>query len=193
VVVDGSAGSASVKIDKITPTTTALTTPDSAVGTPRNPVSVVFSARDTLSGIARIEYKVNEGAWTSIAAGSFVKFSTVGGYVVSYRSFDEAGNADKIRTVTVKITADAAPTLKASAGSVKPGGVLTFTVAGFDRWDKVVLSNGATVLGTVLTDDKGSAKVTLTIPGDTPAGVATITAKGSDGDPSATVKVTVKK
>lgn len=193
VVVDGSAGSASVKIDKITPTTTALTTPDSAVGTPRNPVSVLFSARDTLSGIARIEYKVNQGAWTNAAAGEPVKFSTVGDYVVSYRSFDEAGNADKIRTVSVKITADVAPSLKASAGSVKPGGVLTFTVAGFDRWDKVVLSNGATILGTVLTDDKGSAKVSLTIPVNTPAGVATITAKGSDGDPVATVKVTVKK
>lgn len=192
-VLDGSAGSASVKIDKITPTTTALTTPLSAVGTPRNPVSVLFSARDTLSGVARIEYKVNQGAWTAIAAGNSVKFSTVGDFVVSYRSFDEAGNADKIRTVTVRITADVAPSLKASAASVKPGGTLTFTLAGFDRWDKVVLSNGATVLGTVLMDEKGAAKVTLTIPAGTPAGVATITATGSDGDPVATVKVTVKK
>lgn len=193
VVVDGSAGSASVKIDKITPTTTALTTPVSAVGTPRNPVSVLFSARDTLSGVARIEYKVNQGAWTAVPAGGSVKFSTVGDFVVSYRSFDEAGNSDRIRTVSVRITADVTPSLKTSAASVKPGGVLTFTVAGFDRWDKVVLTNGAATLGSVLTDEKGAAKVTLTIPADTPAGGATITAKGSDGDPVATVKVTIKK
>jgi hypothetical protein len=192
-VVDGSAGSASVKIDKITPTTTALTTPESATGTPRNPVSVLFLARDTFSGVAKIEYKVNQGAWTSIAAGDPVKFSTVGDYLVSYRSFDEAGNVDRIRTVTVKITADLTPSLKAGATSVKAGGSLTFTLAGFDRWDQVVLSNGATTLGTVLTDDKGAAKVTVVIPADTPAGVAIIAAKGSDGDPVATVKVTVKK
>ncbi|UZX02082.1 family 43 glycosylhydrolase [Arthrobacter sp. CDRTa11] len=193
VVIGGSAGSVAVKIDKIVPTTAAVTSPASGTGTPRNPVTVMFSAQDSLSGVARIEYRLNLGAWTTIAAGSPLTIATRGDYVVSYRSFDEAGNADRIRTTSVKITPDVAPSLKASAGTVKPGGSLTFTVAGFDRWDQVVLSAGATNLGTVFTDVKGTGKVTLQIPVTTPLGSLTIKATGSDGEPVATVSVTVKR
>jgi GH43 family beta-xylosidase len=193
VVMDGSAGSVAVKIDKVVPTTAAVTTPESGTGTPRNPVSVVFSAQDSLSGVARIEYRLNLGAWTTIAAGTPLTISTRGDYMVSYRSLDEAGNADKIRSTAVKITPDVAPSLKASSTTVKPGASLTFTVAGFDRWDRVVLTAGGTTLGSVSTDVQGAGKVTLQIPATTPPGPLTITAAGSDGEPVATVSVTVKK
>lgn len=193
VVMDGTAGSLAVKIDKIVPTTAAVTTPESGTGTPRNPVTVIFSAQDSLSGVARIEYRLNLGAWTTIAAGTPVRISTRGDYMVSYRSFDEAGNADKVRTTAVKITPDVAPSLKASSATVKPGASLTFTVAGFDRWDRVVLTAGGTTLGSLATDVKGTGKVTLQIPATIPPGPLTITAEGSDREPVATVSVTVKK
>ncbi|MBT2533034.1 family 43 glycosylhydrolase [Arthrobacter sp. ISL-48] len=193
VVLAGSAGSVAVKIDKIVPMTAALTSPESRTGTPRNPVTVVFSAQDSLSGVARIEYRLNLGAWTTIAAGAPVTIRTTGDYLVSYRSFDEAGNADKVRTTSVKITPDVPPSVKSSADRVKPGASLTFTVAGFNRWDRVVLTAGTTMLGTVFTDVKGAAQATLLIPAATPSGPLTITATGSDGEPAATVSVTVKK
>jgi hypothetical protein len=193
VVMDGSAGSVAVKIDKIVPTTAAVTTPESRTGTPRNPVTVMFTAQDSLSGVARIEYRLNLGPWTTIAAGAPLTIRTSGDYLVSYRSYDEAGNADIVRTTSVKITPDVAPSVKSSADKVKPGASLTFTVAGFDRWDRVVLTAGATTLGTVFTDVKGTGKVTLQIPPGTPSGPLTVTATGSDGEPVATVSVTVKK
>jgi hypothetical protein len=192
VVMDGSAGSVAVKIDKIVPTTAAATTPESRTGTPRNPVTVIFSAQDSLSGVAKIEYRLNLGAWTTIAAGTPLTISTRGDYIVSYRSIDEAGNADKVRTATVKITPDVAPSLKASAAKVKPGAYLTFTLAGFDRWDRVVLTAGGSTLGSVFTDVNGAGTVTLQIPATVPAGALTVTATGVDGEPVATVNVTVK-
>ncbi|HEY5877376.1 MAG TPA: hypothetical protein VIU11_00605 [Nakamurella sp.] len=83
-------------------------------------MTLTFSATDALSGVAAIEYKLNQGAWTTVPAGQPVVVSTVCDYVVSYRSTDAAGNVDKERSTTVSISADITPALKAP-NKAKPG------------------------------------------------------------------------
>ncbi len=192
LVVANSAGSVPVKVDKAVPTATVVRVPTTGNGTPRNPVTLSFGAADTLSGVDRIEYMVNRSSWTPIDAGRTLTFGTVGDHLVSYRSYDVAGNASVLRTVTVRITADVATTVKASVTTVARGGFVTFSLAGFDRFDTVALSAAGLTLGSVFTDHNGAARVTVKVPAAMPVGAATVTARGSDGDPSATVKVTVR-
>lgn len=191
VPVEGSISSTSVKIDKITPVTSVSAIPTTLSGTPRNPVALGFAARDVHSGIAKIEYKVNQGPWTTTAPAVAVDFSAVGEYAVAYRSYDEAGNIDRIRSTTVKIAPDVVPALKPSLGTTKPGAFITFTITGFERWDKVTLSTGSKELSSILTDVKGNARLTVLIPADTPPGSLALTATGSNGEISATSKINI--
>ena len=151
-----------------------------------NQKSITISA----NGVHTIDH---QGAWTTIPAGQPVVVSTVGDYVVTYRSTDAAGNVDKERSTTVSIAAVITPALTVNTAKPRPGDMLTFTVTGFDRYDTVTLKIGSTTLGTVFTDVKGAAKVTLQLPATTALGAATVTASGSDGDPTATAQVTVKR
>jgi hypothetical protein len=191
VVVEGSAASVCVKIDRQVPTATVTRSP-AATGTPRNPITLTFSATDALSGVAGIEYKVNQGDWTAVGGGEPVVLNTVGDYVVSYRSRDAAGNVSKERSTTASISADVPPAVTARPGKVRPGEYLTLNLAGFDRFDTVRITLGDAALGMVFTDVKGGGKVTLAVPAGTPAGAATVTATGNDGEPTATAQVTVQ-
>jgi hypothetical protein len=56
---------------------------------------------DDLSGPARTEYQVNDGAWTAYT-GSIPAFGE-GVYTVNYRSADIAGNIEQVRTIEFKI------------------------------------------------------------------------------------------
>lgn len=99
----GSQASLTVKLDKVVPTATATRTPSSGNGTPRKPVSLSFVAKDLHSGVSKVEYRVNAGAWVTASAAPVV-FDKVGSYTVEYRVTDVAGNVSAVRSVPVTIT-----------------------------------------------------------------------------------------
>lgn len=192
VLVDGSQGTLSVKIDKIVPSASVVAVPSSASGTPRNPVTLTFTGADTLSGLVRTEYRINDGQWVTADPEKSLTIDTVGSYLVSYRSVDEAGNVSGVRTVTVRIAEDPATVVKASTSRVARGAFITFAVKGYDRYDTVTIKAGDREWASVFTDVNGTARVTVKVAADTPTGATVLTAAGSDGDPSSTVTVTVR-
>ncbi|WP_433945186.1 OmpL47-type beta-barrel domain-containing protein [Paenibacillus sp. SN-8-1] len=64
-------------------------------------VTLTFSATDEGTGVARSEYRVNNGDW--MAASSPVTLSDEGRFVVEYRSVDKAGNMEAPQTIVVRI------------------------------------------------------------------------------------------
>lgn len=188
-VVSGSLAQTLVKVDKAAPTTSATRDPGNGKGTPRNPITVRFAATDAVSGVSAIEYRLNSGAWTA-SSGDLV-LDAVGDYVVSYRATDHAGNVSAVKSTTVTIAADPATSVKA-ASSVVAGKPLTVSIAGFERWSDVTLSIGSTVVGQVVTDQNGAAKVTVRTPADLAKGKTVLTASSPQGALSATSPITVK-
>ena len=91
-----------IKVDKVVPAATATRNTASGIGTPRTPVSVSFVAKDLHSGVSKVEYRVNSGAWVTASAAPVV-FDKVGAYTVSYRVTDVAGNVSAVRSVPVTI------------------------------------------------------------------------------------------
>lgn len=114
--------------------------------------TVTLSAEDAESGVASVEYKVDDGAWTAYTAP--VAVNTPGMHMVSYRATDEAGNVSEegMAHFTVVQQDTTAPTV-------------TGQVAG--QQDE----NGAYI---------GSAMVTVTADDDG-SGVASIEYKLDDG------------
>jgi hypothetical protein len=64
------------------------------------PVTLTFTATDTLSGLATIRYQVDGGSWV---AGNSVVVSADGAHTVAYRAEDVAGNLSGTTTVGFKI------------------------------------------------------------------------------------------
>jgi hypothetical protein len=73
--------------------------------------TVTVSAEDAESGVASVEYKVDDGAWTAYTAP--VAVNTPGMHMVSYRATDEAGNvsAEGMAHFTVVQEDTTAPTV----------------------------------------------------------------------------------
>ena len=189
-LVGGSTAETVVKIDKTKPVVTLTRNPNVSTGTARNPLSFSFAATDTYSGVASIQYQINGGAWV-IAGSDPLVLDQVGTYSMAYKATDAADNATAIKTVTATINANVTTSIKPSATTVKAGSPVTFTIAGFARYDNVQITYGANTTS-VLTDVNGSAKITVVIPTGTPAGAITVTAAGSDGITSASSTITFK-
>ena len=82
---------ATVKIDKIAPTTTA-----DAKATYEVAANVKLTASDgMLSGVAKTEWRLDGGAWT---AGTSVSTSKPGAHKLEYKSTDKAGNVEAIKS-----------------------------------------------------------------------------------------------
>lgn len=189
VVVAGSEGQTVVKIDKTVPKATVVRSPASGAGTPLNPITLDFAGTDAISGVAGIEYKLNDGGWVT-ATDRGVVLDKVGDWLVSYRATDVAGNTAVAKTITVRIAAATQPVVKPSTGTITRGKTITLSVQGFVRWSDVEIVLGDRVLGTVLTDQNGTAKVTLRVPADAATGSQPLTATGErDISASTTVKV----
>jgi plastocyanin len=62
---------------------------------------VTVTATDTESGVARIEYAVDDGAWTTYTAPVTVR--TLGAHTVTYRATDNAGNTAAEKSVTFTV------------------------------------------------------------------------------------------
>jgi large repetitive protein len=103
-----------VKIDMGAPLTTASGADDVWH---HDPVTVTFTASDPVSGVARTEYKIDGGSWTS---GAAVTVSSDGDHTVLYRSVDNAGNTEADKSVSVKVDATG-PVTSAKAASGKKG------------------------------------------------------------------------
>ena len=115
----------------------------------------------------------------------------VGSYSIAYRAIDAADNIAAVKTVTATINADVATSVKASAAKVAAGSPVTFTVAGFARYDNVQITYGSATTS-VLTDVNGSAKITVIIPAGTPTGALAIVATGSDNLTIASSTITIR-
>jgi len=61
--------------------------------------SIELTATDALSGVARIEYSLNGGAWTTYS--SPVRFDTIGRHVLAFRATDNAGNTEATQVIVV--------------------------------------------------------------------------------------------
>ncbi len=69
--------------------------------TGRSPVKVTLKAKDTVSGVALISYRVDGGAWTTYRKP--IKVRGKGNHKVSYRADDKAGNRSRTWTVRVRV------------------------------------------------------------------------------------------
>ena len=85
-------------VDSEDPVTTASGVPTNWTN---QDVSVTLSATDENSGVAKTEYKINNGEWVPYTNG--IQVTTEGVNTVYYRSVDEAGNTEVTKSVEVMI------------------------------------------------------------------------------------------
>ena len=104
-VVDGagnvsSSASVDVKIDVTPPVTTVHDVDDEwhewGLAHP-------VTATDALSGVSRIEYRIDGGPWLAPDPESGIQVFADGDHLVEYRAADAAGNVEAIRTCRLKI------------------------------------------------------------------------------------------
>lgn len=96
-----------------------------------------LASTDNLSGVSKVEYRVDGGAWTSYAA---FKIASEGNHVIGFRSTDNLGNAEteKMLAVTVDNTppvsqmATGEPKYIASDGTLFVTGSTAFTPTASD-------------------------------------------------------------
>jgi beta propeller repeat protein len=96
--------STETRIPSDSPMTTyslASSLPPNNNGWYRSDVSISLSATDNLSGVAKTEYRINEGNWT-IYTGPFA-LSTEGTNTIEYQSTDRDGNIEQTKSLQVKI------------------------------------------------------------------------------------------
>ncbi|MEH7415022.1 hypothetical protein V7266_07010 [Neobacillus drentensis] len=87
-----------INIDKTSPVTTASPVSDNWTN---SDVTVTLSAIDALSGVARTEYRVNNGDWQEYSGP--ITVSQEGKNKVDYRSIDNAGNIETMKSLSVKV------------------------------------------------------------------------------------------
>lgn len=98
-----SAGSITVKLDRVAPITTASVNPGSGVVPPGSTITATFTATDVTSGVVSTEYSTDDGATWVPATPEGVSFTTVGAHVVKYRSVDVAGNVETAKEITLTV------------------------------------------------------------------------------------------
>ncbi|WP_170179090.1 OmpL47-type beta-barrel domain-containing protein [Solirubrobacter pauli] len=102
--------------DQTAPTTTATAAPTAPNGTNgwyTSDVNVTLAGNDGAngSGVDKIEYKVDGGAFATYTAP--VAITTAGTHTIEFRSTDKAGNVEATKSLTVKVD-KVAPTTTAS-------------------------------------------------------------------------------
>ncbi|MEH7107972.1 OmpL47-type beta-barrel domain-containing protein [Bacillus sp. JJ1764] len=93
-----------ISADSIAPVTTASLSPekpDGQDGKYASPVTVSLSASDNDTGVAVTEYRVNGGTWKNYT-GPF-SIGTDGTYSVEYRSKDNTGNEETVKSISFTI------------------------------------------------------------------------------------------
>ncbi|HEX2914620.1 MAG TPA: hypothetical protein VH186_27710 [Chloroflexia bacterium] len=91
------------------------------------PVNVTLKATDQLSGISKIEYRINNSDWllyTSDTTSAPITFKDNGQYTLIYHAIDGAGNVSN--DIELPITIELAAANRPAGGSAsRPGGVVT--------------------------------------------------------------------
>lgn len=165
--------SPAVKIDRTKPITTIL----GASNTWKNgAVAISLTANDSLSGVARTEYKVDGG---EVQQGAGFSLENDGDHTVAYRSIDAAGNEEAWETATVRIDRTAP--------------IIGHTFQPLDYKDGVWTNMDVTVTF-ICTDQGGSEVVECTAPVDTSTeGTTSVVGTVKDGaGNSATDTATVR-
>ncbi|HVM44309.1 MAG TPA: hypothetical protein VM582_00135 [Candidatus Thermoplasmatota archaeon] len=100
--------SASVSIDTGLPSVAIATSGHVFAGATRfvgPSTTFTLSASDSLSGVARIEWRLDNGAW-GLYGGAFSIATSDGPHTVEYRAIDRAGN---VRTASLAVVFDGTP------------------------------------------------------------------------------------
>ncbi|MFE9184519.1 ThuA domain-containing protein [Micromonospora haikouensis] len=101
----------SVKIDATAPVSSAAFAPANDDGWHAGTVPVVITSTDAGSGVKKLEWSLDGGAWTAYTAP--VEVTGNGSHELLYRATDTAGNAEALKSAVVKIDGDK-PTLLVS-------------------------------------------------------------------------------
>lgn len=102
-------------LDSTAPVTTAVVNPvqpDGQNGWYVHPITVSLNVYDNLSGVAKTEYSVNGGGTWQIYSAP-ITLAQDSKYTVSYRSTDNAGNVEAVKTIGFNLDATA-PTITVS-------------------------------------------------------------------------------
>ncbi len=188
-----------VKIDKTAPASTA--TPDG--GTFTGPTAVTLAGTDSGSGVAKVEYRLDGGAWTEYT--SPVTISGTGQHTLERRATDVAGNVSGVASGTYTIQSGGAPTVEGFADPTSGPAPLRvhFSATGVDpdggppptyRW---TIGDG-TVIGpefdyTFRTPGTYTATVTATDDEGTTASDEVVVEVAEPGGEAPTVEATVDK
>jgi len=111
-----SAASADAKVDATAP----VTGDDAPAGWRNAPVTVTLGATETGSGLASTQYRVDGGSFqsgTSIVVPAPGDHSKDGVHTIEYRSTDNAGNSETLRSATVRIDTTLPTTTDDAPGS----------------------------------------------------------------------------
>ncbi|MBM7564922.1 OmpL47-type beta-barrel domain-containing protein [Paenibacillus sacheonensis] len=92
--------SASIKIDTAMPETKIVGVKDGE--SYQNCACVTFQSSDAISGVDKIEYRINQGPWKIYPMYARMSFKN-GTYLIGYRSVDKAGNIESSQSVTFHI------------------------------------------------------------------------------------------
>lgn len=189
----------------VTTATTAPARPDGSGGWFVTAPKVTLSATDAGSGVARTEYRIGSGAWTTYA-GPFT-VAAQGVQVVEARSVDKAGNVETVRTLELSVdTVDPEATISGLRQRTYPSHkTATVTWAASDatsgvrgvqamldgesvepgEWQMWTLSTGRHVLTVTATDVAGNASsrsVVFTVTATERSLKKVVTALAADGD-----------
>ncbi len=93
--------SLSINIDKTAPVTTAELPPANANGWYHSDVKLTLNASDPLSGIDKVQYRINGGQWQTYDGA--IDISAEGTNTIEYQSKDKAGNTEELKSEVVKV------------------------------------------------------------------------------------------
>ncbi|WP_138752229.1 Ig-like domain-containing protein [Paenibacillus sinopodophylli] len=120
--------------DTMAPATTASLSPaepDGPNGTYVNPVTVTLASTDSLSGVARTEYSLDNGTTWQLYT-SAVAFDEQGSIDFSYRSTDRSGNVELSQQIAFTLATSAVSVqLQDSSGNPLSGGIVTYYDGGW--------------------------------------------------------------
>ncbi len=146
------------------PDTTAPTSAATAAGT--GPVTVTVTGADETggSGLDKLEYRLDGGAWTPYTTPVVV--TAVGAHTLEHRATDKAGNVGTVGSVSFTIAAEPAPGTPVVIGGDVPS-VLALTIGSppsFGAFTPGVTRDYTASTTAVVTSTAADAKLTVSDP-----------------------------
>lgn len=168
--------SATVRIDRTAPVTSASAALDAELGAE----AITFVSSDAFPsggagcGVAKIQYRVDGGAWQLVPGDGVAIVSTAGDHVVEYQAVDKLNNvesAQQLPQFTVPVLAATSTSLKSSASTIGYNGGATLSACVRDvggsylptatvRFERLSGSTWVS-MGDVVTDLNGSAVMSV--------------------------------